>query len=60
MNRKKAQKLLLAIKCRNSILGAVVASGDVTRLRSRTQRSEKSKRKGSRARRKAAQRREEW
>lgn len=53
----KAEK---SLKTRNSVLGAVVASGDITRFRSRTQRSEKSKRKGSRARRKAQQRREDY
>ena len=53
----KAEKSLIT---RNHVLAAVVASGDVARFRTRNQRSERSKRKGSRARRKAQQRREEW
>jgi hypothetical protein len=57
---KRNHKAEKALKCRNQVLAAVVHSGDVTRFRSRTQRSEKSKRAGSRARRKAAQSREEW
>lgn len=60
-NQKSATKIDTTTPARrNMVLAMVVESGDVTRFRSRTQRSEKSKRQGSRARRKAAQRREEW
>ena len=64
MKKKRNQKSATKIDTtpptrRNYILAAVVESGDITRFRTRTQRSEKSKGK-SRARRKAQQRREDW
>lgn len=58
-NQKSATKIdTTPVTVRNRILAAVVASGDITRFRTRTQRSERSKDLGSRARRKAQLRRD--
>ena len=60
-NQKSATKIDTTPRAiRNRILLAVVESGDITRFRTRNQRSKKSKDLGSRARRKAQQRREDW